>query len=68
MAHRLELVSSRISAQESSSSHPQTYIVASKRTPIGIYMGKLSHYKAPELGALSIKAALEQASIKSEEV
>jgi len=35
-----------------------TYIVAGKRTPIGTFLGKLSKYKAPELGSHAIKGAL----------
>jgi acetyl-CoA acetyltransferase len=34
------------------------FIVASKRTPIGSYMGKLSSFTAPELGGRAIQGAL----------
>lgn len=39
------------------------YIVAAKRTPIGSFMGKLSHLQAPELGGVAIKGALESISL-----
>lgn len=35
----------------------EVYIVAAKRTPIGGFMGSISHLSAPELGALAIRAA-----------
>jgi acetyl-CoA acetyltransferase len=34
------------------------FIVATKRTPIGAFMGKLSSFTAPELGGQAIKGAL----------
>ena len=34
------------------------FIVAAKRTAIGSFMGKLSKFKAPELGGVAIRAAL----------
>ena len=39
------------------------YIVAAKRTPIGSFLGKLSHLTAPELGAIAIKAAVDSTKI-----
>ncbi|SDQ04115.1 acetyl-CoA C-acetyltransferase [Chryseobacterium soldanellicola] len=39
------------------------YIVAAKRTPVGGFLGSLSHYSAPKLGAIAIEAAIEQAAI-----
>ncbi|MCS7188244.1 MAG: acetyl-CoA C-acyltransferase [Bacteroidia bacterium] len=39
------------------------YIVAAKRTPIGSFLGSLSAVPAPDLGAIALKAALEQANI-----
>lgn len=44
------------------------YIVAAKRTPIGAFLGKLSTLTAPELGAISIKAALESVKISPDKV
>lgn len=46
----------------------EVFIVAGKRTPIGSFMGSLSTIPAPELGALALKAALEQAGIAPEAV
>lgn len=37
----------------------EAYIVAGRRTPIGCFMGKLSHLKGCELGAIAIKAAMK---------
>lgn len=39
------------------------YIVSATRTPIGAYLGALSSIKAPELGAIAIKGALERAKV-----
>ena len=43
-------------------------IVGAKRTPIGAMQGKFSSVSAPQLGAVAIRAALEQAGVKSAEV
>lgn len=43
-------------------------IVAAKRTPIGSLMGILSNVKATSLGAVAIKGALEQSTLKPEEI
>ncbi|MDX1443765.1 MAG: acetyl-CoA C-acyltransferase [Gammaproteobacteria bacterium] len=43
-------------------------IVSAKRTPIGAFQGALSGAKSRELGATAIKAALEAAGIKGEDV
>lgn len=45
-----------------------TYIVAAKRTPMGTFLGKLSKLKASELGAISIKAALNSINLSGTEV
>jgi len=45
---------------------PPVFIVSATRTPIGAYLGSLSTLKAPELGSLAIKAALERAKIGPE--
>ncbi|ODO00392.1 hypothetical protein I350_07030 [Cryptococcus amylolentus CBS 6273] len=39
---------------------PQSYIVASKRTPFGAFGGKLKEFKASELGGIAGKAALAE--------
>ncbi len=39
------------------------YIVAAKRTPIGSFMGGLADVKAPELGAIVLKGALEASGV-----
>jgi acetyl-CoA C-acetyltransferase len=43
-------------------------IVGAARTPIGAFQGALSSLKAPELGAVAIKAALERAGLKPEQI
>ena len=43
-------------------------IVGAKRTPIGALQGKFNSVAAPQLGAVAIKAALEQAGVKPTEV
>ena len=43
-------------------------IVGAKRTPIGSMQGKFNSMAAPELGATAIKAAIEQAGVKPNEV
>jgi acetyl-CoA C-acetyltransferase len=44
------------------------HVVAAARTPIGAYLGALSGLTAPELGAVSIKAALERAGVAAEQI
>ncbi|MGH8728841.1 MAG: acetyl-CoA C-acyltransferase [Burkholderiales bacterium] len=43
-------------------------IVGAARTPMGSLLGALSSLTAPELGAVAIKAAVERAKIKPEDV
>jgi acetyl-CoA C-acetyltransferase len=43
-------------------------IVGAARTPMGGFQGELAPATAPELGAVAIKAALERAGVKSDEV
>jgi acetyl-CoA C-acetyltransferase len=43
-------------------------IVGAKRTPIGAMQGKFESVAAPHLGAAAIKAAVEQAGVKPDEV
>jgi len=46
----------------------ESVILAAKRTPIGAYLGSLSSFSAPQLGAVAIKAAVEQSGIKLNEI
>lgn len=46
----------------------EVVIVAAKRTPIGSFNGSLASLQAPELGAIAIKAALNQAGIEAAQV
>jgi acetyl-CoA C-acetyltransferase len=46
----------------------EVVIVGAARTPIGAFLGTLASLPAPRLGAVAIKAALERAGLKSEEV
>ncbi len=41
-----------------------TFIVSAARTPIGRFLGALATLRAPELGAIAVKAAVERAGIK----
>ncbi len=43
-------------------------IVAAARTPMGGFQGELKAFAAPELGAAAIRAALERAKLKPEDV
>src|SRR5574339_1208420 len=43
-------------------------IVAAARTPMGAFQGELKGFSAPELGSAAIRAAVERAKIKPEEV
>ena len=43
-------------------------IVGAKRTPIGSMQGKFNAVSASQLGAVAIKAAIEQAGVKPTEV
>lgn len=43
-------------------------IVSAARTPVGSFMGALSNVPATKLGAIAIKAALEKANVKPDEV
>jgi acetyl-CoA C-acetyltransferase len=50
------------------SEHNSVVIVAARRTPMGGMQGDLAGLTAPQLGAVSIKAAIEQAGIAPESV
>src|SRR5688500_15185266 len=43
-------------------------IVSAARTPMGGFQGALKGFSAPELGAAAIRAAVERAGLKPEEV
>lgn len=45
-----------------------SYLVAGVRTPIGAFRGGLSTVKAPQLGAVAIRAALEHAGVSGTDV
>lgn len=44
------------------------YVVSAVRTPIGSFGGSLKDFSAPQLGAIAIRAAVERAGIRPEEV
>jgi acetyl-CoA C-acetyltransferase len=43
-------------------------IVSAARTPMGAFQGELKGFAAPELGAAAIRAALERAKLKPEDI
>ncbi|MBX7134777.1 MAG: thiolase family protein [Fimbriimonadaceae bacterium] len=43
-------------------------IFSGARTPIGAFQGALSDFKAPQLGSIAIKGALERAGLKGDEI
>src|SRR5258706_4465193 len=43
-------------------------IVSAARTPVGAFEGELKSFAAPELGAVAIRAAVERAKIRPEDV
>src|SRR5881392_2519900 len=43
-------------------------IVSAARTPMGAFQGELKGFAAPELGAAAIRAAVERAKIRPEDV
>jgi acetyl-CoA C-acetyltransferase len=47
---------------------PEAVIVSAVRTPIGRFQGKLASFRAPDLGALAIRAAVERAAIQPGDV
>lgn len=46
----------------------EAVIISAIRTPIGKFLGKLSGYSAPELGAIAIQSAVEKAGIRKESI
>ena len=47
---------------------PRTVILGTARTPVGKLGGGLSSLRAPDLGGIAIKAALERAEVEPEQV
>ena len=45
-----------------------TVILSAARTPVGSFLGKLTSLSAPQLGSAAIRAALERAAVKPEDV
>lgn len=45
-----------------------TVILSASRTPIGSYLGSLSGFSAPQLGAVAIKDAVAKAGVNSEDI
>src|SRR5678810_179780 len=43
-------------------------IVSASRTPMGAFQGELKGFAAPELGAAAIRAAVERAKVRPEDV
>ncbi|HZP88013.1 MAG TPA: acetyl-CoA C-acetyltransferase [Burkholderiales bacterium] len=43
-------------------------IIGAARTPMGAFQGELKDFAAPELGAVAIRAAIERAGVKPEDV
>ncbi|HSA89752.1 MAG TPA: acetyl-CoA C-acetyltransferase [Burkholderiales bacterium] len=54
--------------KESSMQSDPVVIVSAARTPMGGFQGELKGFAAPELGAAAIRAAVERASIRADEV
>ncbi|KAF2467434.1 acetyl-CoA acetyltransferase IB [Lindgomyces ingoldianus] len=50
------------------SSFPPVYIVSAVRSPVGMFLGSLSGVTAIQLGSHAIKAAVERAGLKSEDI
>jgi len=46
----------------------KVYIIAAKRTPIGSFGGALAGVAAPRLGAIAIRAALDQAALEDGQI
>ena len=46
----------------------EVVIVAARRTPIGSFLGALAGMPAPQLGAVAIKAALEDSAVAADEI
>ena len=49
-------------------SNDPVVIVSAARTPMGGFQGELRQFTAPELGAAAIRAAVERAGVKPEQI
>ena len=47
---------------------PSVYIVSAARSPVGMFQGSLASLTATQLGSHAIKAALQRANLKPEQV
>ncbi|KAF1975267.1 acetyl-CoA acetyltransferase IB [Bimuria novae-zelandiae CBS 107.79] len=50
------------------SSLPPVYIVSAVRTPVGMFLGSLASLSATQLGSHAVKAAVERAGLKPEDI
>src|ERR1044071_6669290 len=50
------------------SDNKQAVIISAVRTPTGKFQGALKGFTAPDLAAVAIKAAVERAGVKSEDI
>ena len=50
------------------SDNKQAVIISAARTPTGKFQGALKGFSAPDLGAMAIKAAVERAGVKNEDI
>jgi acetyl-CoA C-acetyltransferase len=50
------------------STYPDVFIVGAARTPIGKFLGGLAPLKASDLGAIAIKAAMERAGVRGDQI
>src|SRR5699024_10217384 len=62
------LVSAQCLTEETSMSDDSVVIVNGARTPMGSFQGSLAPVTAPELGAISIRAAVERAGLNPEDI
>ncbi len=46
----------------------ESVIVSAARTPVGVFQGTLAPVTAPKLGAIAIKAAIERAGVKGDDI
>eukprot|EP01125_Pyxidicula_operculata_P022257 TRINITY_DN8992_c0_g1_i1.p1 TRINITY_DN8992_c0_g1~~TRINITY_DN8992_c0_g1_i1.p1 ORF type:complete len:415 (+),score=131.41 TRINITY_DN8992_c0_g1_i1:41-1285(+) len=65
-----KIVPSRTKAyrQVRNASTKEAVIVSAVRTPVGSFLGSLSSLKAPELGGIAVKAAVERSGLKADQV
>lgn len=65
---RRSISSNFITCSTNHTNMKEVYIVSAVRTPIGSFSGSLSGFSATQLGAVAIKAAVERAGIKADDV